>query len=1323
MADINDGLNSLLNDFDKNKDQNNQVDNDGFNSLLNDFKQVQNKTESVTEEEKEPDLSPEYKEFLDNKRGTEAYLANKDKIDALIETTYQNELLLKYSNQFPKYFTDGKLTDLAGAKSAGIVYEATADVDGTPTAGVIKFADEDMLIEREQLISEEFNKKTFRSEAKSIGEQMNTMLTIEDRDKIGERYTYRKPPKNVKVDYETYLLSDTFKERMKDSPYLEFYYDTFGENGAKTLAGITASAQYVRGATADLYQTVHEALDDGTEGKFSKFIGMTSKTGAKRFTGDLGQILEVAEIGAVMRILTKIPKAKTLADDIFFAEVKKKKKSIKAAGKVKKIESRRLNINEAKNNELIIAAEKAKDASAKASEAKAVKEELIIDYEVQIGARDKNDVTNILDEGLLISTTVDKNGKKLGTLAIDYEKARIVGNRLANIEYDKTDVVNIDDDISGIKPTKLISVLKGEKEKVAIPKKDFASLNLTAENLLSPIIIPDKLDPLIAIASELRKNNPNLFKGRMTIDGLLDATVKGDIIASDELLNLLNKYDLTLEEYITMTVGSASTAGKVLQKVAMIKGKKLGRSLTSELVDSKDISKMGHWRQLGLRTIDVGRGALVSMFATMVRNVESTMLRAPLETLANVPNTLLYHLTNDGLKETVLKLRKTSNWRGTLSNSTYLFDSLDVRDFVDYIIKRPDFANNFDALFTQITEIKRLKGPSVEPKNIAVKYADRIVSAGEDLVETLNIFNRWQDHITRSAYFLHAMERLAKRNYNGLDLVDELKKGRIKEFLTDAPTIMTKDSRPFAELVAEATETARNATYSNMPHFSIFKALTRGITKSGLTAFIAFPRFVFTSMELMAQYSVGAGLPLIRRTLGLAQEGKGLKYAFSRLNERDLEDISRNLVGASMLITASIYRREEKDRPKMFQGLVGDPHPNYKYINTSEGEAIDITPQFPLRQMLFISEYMNRSKYLGNDTITGSTVGSFKEFMETFAGATLRTGRTTTIIEDFYRAVGGGDEEKWNKIAKGGGTLLGTFVQRYGVPIGQIVDLERSMSQIPYVNIMKNGKLIEYGLKDNPRVNQLKDANSRFKQGDSGDSFLQAFKKPFITRFSGDTEDYPDRSYVLKPSGKVRVKPLSKVLLGLSYYENNSPDGLFLEKYGFNEWTVGSRESDPEIRAFENKLMSSLIPAISKTAQAFELGYTKGNDLHKGKLPYRINPDAPPLYSKKYIQRQMRGIVSSSLTKLRSLFKEGAYASLLNNPKYKGINKKAMSNTFLVLSNRKKFKRLPLDVREQTKGVFEFQNKRSANPENGKDMLLLYMLGDFLNTANNIFQD
>ena len=731
---------------------------------------------------------------------------------------------------------------------------------------------------------------------------------------------------------------------------------------------------------------------------------------------------------------------------------------------------------------------------------------------------------------------------------------------------------------------------------------------------------------------------------------------------------------------------------------------------------------MGHWKQLGLRTIDIGRGALVSMWATMVRNVESTLIRAPMESLANIPNTMLYHLTNDGLMKGSLNLTKTSNWRGTLSNSTYLFDNLDVRDYVDYIINRPEFANNFDALFTQISEIKRLKGPSVAPTNKAIRAADYLVTAGEDLVETLNIFNRWQDHVTRSTYFLHAMERLVKRNYNNLDLVEELNKGRMKEFLTDAPTIMTKDSKPFAELIAEATEIARNATYSNMPHFSLFKALTRGITKTGLTAFIAFPRFVFTSLELVSQYGAGMALPLLKRTMGLAQEGKGLKYALRKLDERDLEDISRNLVGISMLITASIYRRKEKDRPAMFQGYIGDPHPNYKYINTSEGEAIDITPQFPLRQMLFISEYMNRSKYLGNDTITGSTVGSFKEFMETFAGATLRTGRTTTIIEDFYTAVGGGDEAKWDKIAKGGGTLLGNFVQRYGVPIGQIVDLERSLSKIPYINIGKNNELIEYGLKDNPRVSDIKDTSPVYKTNDPINNAIKAFKRPFRSRFEGDTNEYRNKTFVLDPEGKKRIKPFSKFLLGLSYYQNNPPDSLFLEEYGFNEWTSGSKETNPQVRAFENKSMSSLIPNLSKNAQAWAKTYENENKIEAGKLPYRMNPDSPPKYSKKFIQDNIRGLVTSSLSGLRSMFKEAAYAKLLDKKEFTDIGMKELSNNFIRVTTIKKLKRIPKDVREKGKRIFEFQNKRTANFEDGMDMLLLYELTDFMYKADNIFK-
>tara|TARA_R100000951_G_scaffold73822_2_gene62208 strand:- start:1274 stop:5200 length:3927 start_codon:yes stop_codon:yes gene_type:complete len=1245
-------------------------------------------------------LSPEYKEFLDNRRAMEVYQANKDKIDALVEKTYQNELRVKYVNQFPQYFTDGKLTDLAGAKSAGIVYESTIDVGGTPNAGVIKFADEEMLNEREQLVPRDAEDATFLSEVKSVNTQMDEMLTIQDRDKIGERYTYRKPPRNVKVDYETYLLSDTFKEKMKDSPYMEFYYNTFGENGAKTLAYITAGAQYVRGGTADLYKTVHEAIDDGTDGNFTKLLGMNSRSGAKKFTGDLGQILEVAEVGAMMRILTRVPKAKELANDILNAELKKKKKLIKTAGKVKKIENRRLNINKAKNNELIIAAEKAKKASELAKENKAIKEELIIDYEVQIGARDKNDVTKILDENKLISTTLDKNGKQTGSLRVDYDKARIVGQRIAKQEYDRTSAVDIDGDV--------------------IPKGDFDEvLNVKPDDLLGPILLPDKIDPLIAIASELRKNNPNLFQGKMTIDGLLNATIKGDFIASDELLGLLNKYDLTLEEYITMTVGSASQAGKVLQKVAMLKGKKLGKASRTELIDSTKTNKQGFWKKAFQRTVDVGRGALVSMFATMVRNVESTLIRAPLETLSNIPNTLLYNITEEGLRKRNFKYLVTpNNWRGQLRNTAYLFDNLDVKDYVDYILKDPQFKDKFDVLFTQISEIKKLKGPDRSTLPIVQRYADTLISGGEDLVDTLNTFNRWQDHLTRSAYFLSSLETLVKRNYNGLDLIKELNKGRIKEFLNDSPTIMLEDSRKFADLVAEATETARNATYSNMPNFSPFRELTRMITNTGLTAVFAFPRFVFTSMELLAQYAAGGiALVPIRRAMRLV--GDKPRSAFSRLSERDLEDISRNLIGLSIYQAANIYRMKEKDRPESFQGYIGDPHPNYKFIRTGDGEAIDITPQFPLRQALFMVDFYNR---LNDGTLNGSIVGDFKEMSETFLGATLRSGRTTSIVEDFIQSVGGGDEEAFNRIVKGTATLTGTFAQRYGVPLGQIVDLERGLPKLPYINIMKNGELIEYGLMDNPRVDTMKDSSEEYKYGDLGGSFKQQVKRPFIRRFGGDTDQYPDRSYVLDKDGKKRLRPLLKVFGGLSFYEENPPDSLFLEEYGFTEWKTGSKETSPQVRGFENKLMGSLIPTISKVAQAFEKSLIEKNRLAKTNLPFRMNPDAPPKYSKKYIQSTVRGVVSSSLTELRSMFKESAYAKLLD----KGLdNEKGMAeliNGFLKQTNLKKFKRLPKDIRNQAKQIFEEQNKRVASYENGKDILELFTIGNFYRGAQNILK-
>ena len=1217
----------------------------------------------AVETTKEPDLSLDtrYKEFLQDREYQKRYLANKDAIDALVDKTEQNELRAKYALQYPDIFKDGKLVNLAKAKSEGIVYESSSDLEGKPLAEpIIKFAS---LAEIEQSKDFEASKDdSLRSEAPSIDQQIKQMLTIPDRDLVSERYTTTQPTRMVEVDFDTYIQSDAFQNKMKDSPILEKYYTTFGELGAKFLASISSGALYVRGGAADLYKTVHDSVDEATDGSATKAISMDSKTAAKAFIGDVGQLLEVGEKGAMMSLLSKVPKATRLAADIFDAEVKRKKNILKNAAKIKKIEGRRLNINRAKSAEAAIATKKAEDALKKANENQSIKEELIMDYEAQIGARDINNVNKIIDEDKIVSKTI------AGKLSIDYDKARIVGQRIAEREY--TGAVDIDGDLIA-----------------ATDLED--TIGVTKDSLLSPIINPDKLDPLVAIASELKKSKPDAFpEGKMTIDNLFNATIKGDLLPSDELTVLLNKYDVSFEEYAAMVLGSASQAGKVLQKFSLIAGRKTGAKGRKEAMEKANLERYNFAGKATLRFIDIGRGALVSMLATMIRNVESTLIRSPMEGLTNVFNTSLYNLTEKGLKKKAFTLLSPTNWRNSFRHNTYLLDNKDARDYTDYILNRPEFMNKFNVLFSNVSELVRLRRPEGIKLTPIQNKVDQLLEAGEDLVDTLNIPNKWQDYITRNAYFLNNMEDLFKKNYNGLDLIDEINAGRVKEILTDSPTILPKDAKPFAEIVAEATELARNATYSNVPNFVPFKVINELLAKYGGTALVAFPRFVFTSIELMAQYSGGVALVPIRRLIR--------PNRLQKLTSRDREDISRNLTGFAIYLAANGYRKPESERPAWMQGYFGEPHPDYKYITTADGESFDTTPQFPLRQALYMIEFVNKIK---DGTFSGSLIGDpitgAKEFSETFLGAALRAGRGTSMIEDFINALGGADASWEDRLGKITGTGFGNFVQRYAVPAAQIIDLERSLSKLPEIRIGQDGKLIDFGLVEG-RPSEIKDANEDPKYGD----FMSSMKKGFIMPFKrrgfispSEERELPNRTYVLDQDGKRRLKPSLKLAAGASYYQDNTPSGLFLQRYGFTEFGISSKASTPSLRRAENELMSELIPSLAKLAQAREKQLIEQK---KGKP---------------FIQAEIKGIITSNLTPIRSMFKEASYMKLLELGKDISDEKRSkLSNKFLVERYRVKFKRLPKDIRQWGLKIFEQHENRPVDPNSGSDYIKAFTL-------------
>ena len=121
--------------------------------------------------------------------------------------------------------------------------------------------------------------------------------------------------------------------------------------------------------------------------------------------------------------------------------------------------------------------------------------------------------------------------------------------------------------------------------------------------------------------------------------------------------------------------------------------------------------------------------------------------------------------------------------------------------------------------------------------------------------------------------------------------------------------------------------------------------------------------------------------------------------------------------------------------------------------------------------------------------------------------------------------------------------------------------------------------------------------------------------------------------------------------------------------------------------------MSELIPALAKLAQARE------------KQLIEQKKDMP------FIQAEIRGIITSNLTPIRSMFKEASYMKILDLGKDISDEKRAkLSNKFLLEKYRVKFKRLPKNVRQWGLKIFEQHKGEPVDPNSGSDYITAFTL-------------
>ena len=797
---------------------------------------------------------------------------------------------------------------------------------------------------------------------------------------------------------------------------------------------------------------------------------------------------------------------------------------------------------------------KAADESAKANPE--IAERLIKEFEKSIG-------------GKSISKIED------GKLVPDFDEAKRQGLLIAK------EVHNLQDDrlkefVDAIRSNDSKKIAELEKKHGIGSEQVFAILEENSEGLMNPLLKADKFNSIVAIASDLQKKNPKAFsKDKTIIENLFELAVKQDIAENNELAEVLSKYNINFDEFVLTVVGSGSEAGRTLQKLGQLRSGgaiKIDRKKNAALEGSQN-PFFSFWR----RAENIRRGGMVSMIKTAARNFQSGTIRMGLETLENLSDTTILAMSDEfntfknagKIKASIRAmgaggktLVSPENWKGSMGALKRIYATPGLsRELTEYLLDRPEFVDQYAALFDNVNEVRRSTGAG---KGMV---GDKQLSAVEDVVSLLNTPNRIQEFVIRRGVFIGELERLVKRDY-GIDLIESLEGGKMTDLINNVGLEAGKGVPKFEELIESATKRALDVTYAKAPDVKIFNETSNFLTRTGLTAVTTpFPRFMFNSIELMGQYSAGAFNPAIKHALGMKK---------GPLDAKDRQNISRNLSGL-VAITAAYQYRISDGAPSEYQLVEGGE------LESGEEATIDTAAQFPMRQFLWIAEAMKRldpsvidyipqtrlMKEVGAIGEGDSTFDQWfdgREAADVFLGQSGRTANASVFVREIADILGGkGMEDITGAEArdKAIGRALGNYVRTYLIPITQIVEIQRMVGVRPseYIDASTDERITIGG--------QVKRSLDQ-----SGITTLFNPRKEF---------DRPSREFVLTEGNKRIRQPLS-FALGITSYKKGDKDAEFLIKYGFEEKDLNSRETG-SVQREENRLMSEYIPMIAENGR------------------------------------------------------------------------------------------------------------------------------------------
>ena len=844
---------------------------------------------------------------------------------------------------------------------------------------------------------------------------------------------------------------------------------------------------------------------------------------------------------------------------------------------------------------------------------------------------------NTVTQDVIESIEMKLGGRRIsdgevGNKVVNYDTVRNVGR---SITYDAFDKQQLKEGRTTAEFMRDITPSAGDSSQQGVT--DLARINTPNQTLYEPIMKPENIDALIAIADRYKKrfegvkdadgvplwNNkfPDGSK-RPVIDILFDLTAKRDLIPDQQLVDDLAEFGMSFEEYGLSIIGDLSLAGTILQKASQLGKLTPARQLDFErnraILEAESVpAKM--WARLeGVR-----KGMMVSQFATMARNFTSTFIRAPLEGLFNVVDSAMIEYDKPirlakkgerpqgGFVGAGYKLISPDNWKRSFKLFELMYNRPDVAsDMTDLLLKRPELAKQASMFYERVNDIQVARGRGTGTP------ADKILSEAEDIVGVLNIPNTLQEMMTRKAIFISELERSVFDNYN-LDFRDALLEGKLPDLLKDTSDVRPEGAPSFLTLVDEANYRALAGTYAGEPQVPMLKELNRFISKYG-TIVEPFSRFLFSSMEFMGQSMGGASIPLTKKILNLTTMGTAYKdYSWNPkkpnpFTTKDRERVARNIVGiatvlagikllkatgtetdeAEMVITGptndqidAFLIKAEEEREYINNDKTLDPaYKKQEFARLdfeisemlrarSEGVEINTTAIYPFAQFKYLSK-------AAIDVENGVFLDKFNylEFRDLFLSSSLRSPNQFSVIEDVASMFEATDIGAGEEAARFAGEFMSNYVKSWLAQANQSINIDRARGY--RTDVVKNLRAEDPSFMTTPTLDNI-----------IPDPLEDAFKGPLntagITTTAEEERAAENKSNVFMPEGFRRRMQSSRVLLGVSATDRKTPEGEFLTKYAI-DYKLGSRSKFPAVKTVENALIEFELPELVREAKEYE---------------------------------------------------------------------------------------------------------------------------------------